>query len=205
MSLVGQDLWFRHDRSAPWVLSGAGLDVGAGEVVGLRGPSGAGKSTLARALTGLLTPASGVVRVDGTELRGPDRRAQYLVQDAAAGMNPRWTVARLLAEAGEPTDAEESLVDPVWRDRYPHEISGGQLQRVSLARALRAGPAYLVADEITASLDALTQAEVWRDLLGLARDAGIGVLAVSHDAPLLDAVADRVVEFAPTAPVAPGR
>lgn len=199
--LCGEDLWC--SRSGSPVLQGVTLEVGAGEVVGLQGPSGVGKSTLGRLLAGLLRPQRGTVRVDGVEVRRPGQGVQYLVQDAAAGMNERWRVEQVLAEAGPVAATESDLVDPGWWNRFPHELSGGQLQRVSLARALRARPRYLVADEITASLDALTQAEVWHQLLDLARAQGMGVLAISHDPALLGRIADRVEDL--TAPPASGR
>ncbi|WP_369133718.1 ATP-binding cassette domain-containing protein [Modestobacter sp. I12A-02662] len=92
---------------------------------------------------------------------------------------------------------DPELVAPSWLDRRPHELSGGQLQRVALARGLLARPRFLVADEITSGLDAVTQVRVWHLLLERCRSAGIGVLAISHDRPLLEAVADRVVDWPP--------
>lgn len=203
MTLQAEDVWFRHRSGGPWVLEGASLRVNPGEVVGLRGPSGVGKSTLGRVLAGLLRPVRGQISIPRGRIVGGCRDVQYLAQDAQAAMNPRWRVADILAEAGpapsgDLTDA--GLVDPVWLDRYPHELSGGQLQRVNLARALRTRPAYLVADEISANLDAVNQVMVWRDLVAAAGAAGLGVVAISHDAPLLDRVADRVVEFTPGGP-----
>ena len=107
-------------------------------------------------------------------------------------MNPRWRIGRILAEAGPvPSDGEQDLVSPVWLDRFPHEISGGELQRVNLARALRARPAYIVADEISSSLDPLTQALLWDRLLIHIHRNGLGVLAISHDPTLLAALTDR--------------
>ncbi|GAA4681184.1 ABC transporter ATP-binding protein [Nocardioides nanhaiensis] len=200
MSLVLDDVSYRYPRVAGWAVRGASLVVAPGEVVGLAGPSGCGKSTLGKLACGVLVPAEGRVVVDDGPAR-PRRGArlvQLVHQDPVAAMNPRWRVRAVLDEA-DPTGS--SLADPVvgalvetgWLDRYPHEISGGELQRVSLARALLAKPTYLVADEISASLDPLTQAALWRDLLGVVRERGLGVLAVSHDAALLAEVADRVV------------
>lgn len=200
MSLVLDGVSYRYPRASGWAVRGASLEVGPGEVVGLAGPSGCGKSTLGKVAGGVLVPAEGRVAVDDGPAR-PRRGArpvQLVHQDPFAAMNPRWTVRAVLDEA-DPTGS--SLADPVvaalvdvgWLDRYPHEISGGELQRVSLARALLAEPAYLVADEISASLDPLTQAGLWRDLLAVVAERGVGVLAVSHDAALLGEVADRVV------------
>lgn len=200
MSLVLDGVSYRYPAAVTWAVRDVSMTVSPGEVVGLEGPSGCGKSTLGKLACGMLVPARGAVEVDGGPARprrGP-RPVQLVHQDPFAAMNPRWRVGAVLDEADpagssleDPTVA--ALVEATWLDRYPHEISGGQLQRVSLARALLAKPAYLVADEISASLDPITQAQLWHDLLAVVRERRIGVLAVSHDAPLLSEVADRVV------------
>lgn len=194
--LALEDIWFAHRRDEP-VLRGASLTVEPGEVVGLVGPSGCGKTTLGRVACGILRPSSGRVLVDGADLgrhRGGPRPVQLVAQDPFAAMNPRWRVGQVLAEAGPPGTAEPGLIEGSWLDRFPHEISGGELQRVSLARALLARPRYLVADEISASLDPLTQAALWHDLLAVTRERDVGMLVVSHDAPLLSEVCDRVAD-----------
>ncbi|ACU36986.1 ABC transporter ATP-binding protein [Actinosynnema mirum] len=204
MSLRARDVWFRYGRTGPWVVRGVDLDVEPGEVVGLHGASGSGKSTLGRLLAGLDRPRRGVVEADGAAPRpgeGVPNPVQLAFQDAHSAMDPRWRVSEVLAETAPGGGAEVAALDPVLvppalLDRFPHEISGGEAQRVNLARALLTSPRYLVADEITASLDAITQAVIWRLLLERVRADRIGVLAVSHDRPLLDAVADRVVDLA---------
>lgn len=197
--LVLDEVRFRYGPRSPWVVDGARLRVGSGEVVGLFGPSGVGKSTLGRLAAGLLVPHSGRVEVDGEAVRPRTGRAhpvQLVVQHPALAMDPRWTVREILAEADPDTVADPELVALHWLDRYPHELSGGELQRVNVARALLARPRYLVADEITASLDPITQARVWHLLLDRARSERIGVLVISHDRALLDAVTTRVVCWA---------
>lgn len=189
---------FRYGPRLPWIVDGARLSVTPGEVVGLHGPSGAGKSTLGRLAAGLLLPHTGRIEVDGRPPRPPagtPHPVQLVLQHPQLAMDPRWTVREILAEADPTTHADPELVAEHWLDRYPHEVSGGELQRVNLARALLARPRYLVADEISASLDALTQARIWHLLLDHARSERIGVLVISHDRPLLDAVATRVIEW----------
>lgn len=213
--LIGRDLSHRYSRRGPWVLRDHSVEVAPGRVLGLRGPSGCGKSTLAAVLAGLRSPAAGTVEVDGVPLgasTGP-RPVQLVLQHPERAMNPRWKVRDVLAEAlsgsreetrAEATarvesewDAHHGLVSPEWLDRFPHEISGGELQRVNLARALFASPAYLIADEISSSLDAITQTVLWHRLDHEAHERGLGVLAVSHDGPLLAQVADEIIEFRP--------
>jgi peptide/nickel transport system ATP-binding protein len=198
--LRAEGVWLRYGRDRPWVLAGEDLAIGAGEVVGLCGPSGGGKSTLGRVLAGHLRPDRGRVTVDGAvpRSRREPHPVQLVLQQPERAIDPRWTVRRALAATGAGLDAlDERLVHPGWLDRYPHEISGGELQRVNLARALLVRPRYLVADEISASLDAVTQARVWTLLLEHCREAGIGVLAISHDRLLLETVAGRVLDRSP--------
>jgi peptide/nickel transport system ATP-binding protein len=122
---------------------------------------------------------------------------QLVLQHSERAINPRWKIREVLAEGGADLDAvlRTRLVRSEWFDAFPHEISGGQMQRVNLARALLAKPRHVIADEITASLDAITQAQIWEILLDGVRRDGYGVLAISHDRALLDRVADRIVEM----------
>lgn len=198
-TLRAEGISVRHRRRDPWVLRDVSLTLRSDEVVGLRGPSGLGKSTLARALAGLLVAQEGSVhlprRGDAPRRSHP---VQLVMQHAVTAMNPRWRVRDVLAEPLSDVDRDavlDGLVAPEWFDRYPHEVSGGQLQRVNLARALLADPEFLLADEITASLDAITQARIWTDLLARTRAGGIGVLVISHDDALLGRLCDRVLDL----------
>ncbi|MEV6286195.1 ATP-binding cassette domain-containing protein [Kribbella sp. NPDC051770] len=209
--LIVKDLWYRY--ADEWVVRGTSLSVEPGEVVGLFGPSGCGKSTIGKLLAGFLKPQRGEILLDPYTGAHP---VQLVLQHPERAMNPHWPVHRILAEPGtgpvakgpaapgpgadapdllSAGTATADLVDPSWLTRFPHEISGGELQRVNLARALLARPRYLIADEITASLDALTQARIWRILLEHARTHEIGVIAISHDPDLLAAVTERTIEL----------
>lgn len=187
-------VWFRHHRRQPWVLRGVDVEVGPGEIVGLRGDSGVGKTTLGRVLAGYLAPQHGVIDVDGRSLAGAGVwPVQLVFQHPETAVDPRWRLGEILAEAGPPqrglTDALS--ISAAWLGRFPHELSGGELQRVAVARALLSGARYLVADEISAMLDPITQAQIWQVLAGRVRAGQLGVLAISHDDALLDVVADR--------------
>lgn len=196
--LEARALFYRHDPRQP-LIEDVSLKIAPGEVLGLTGPSGCGKSTLAKLLAGYLRPLAGRVLLDGA---APDRTApspvQYLSQSPLQTMNPRWRVGRIIAEGGPPPGAlAASLgVDPDWARRYPHELSGGQLQRVALLRALAVKPRFLIADEISAPLDTVAQAALWHVLLDLAQRSGIGILAISHDEALLSRIAPRRIGFA---------
>ncbi len=196
--LEARNVSFRYGRKLPWILSSATLSLGRGEIVGLTGLSGQGKSTLAGLLTGFLTPSRGEVLLDGAGL--PDRGycpAQMVFQHPETALNPRWSILDSLAEPGP--RVQETFrhfhVDETWLERKPYELSGGELQRVAIARVLRPETRYLVADEITTMLDALTQAQIWHMLLAYVRENGVGLLAVSHDKALMNRVCDRVLDI----------
>lgn len=208
------------------VLRDFNLTIEPGERVALRAPSGTGKTTLCRILAGYLQPASGTVLADGMPL--PRRGAslvQLIAQHPERMMDPAIPIRRSLAEATtEPEDAQalasweekgggieggstvpqllESLgVQREWLERFPVELSGGELQRCCIARALIARPRYLICDEISTMLDAATQAYLWRFLIEHARANAIGMVLVTHSDALLDHIATRVVELPAARPV----
>lgn len=219
MSLRAEALTVAYDGRV--VLSDVSFTVAAGETVGLCGPSGVGKSTLARALAGLLKPDAGVVSCDGGPVvtrRGRMRgQVAMLFQAPRRSCSPRMRLAELIAEPlqmrGLPSDesggrrrVEQARVADVAREvgltgdllgRLPAEVSDGQLQRAALARALASEPRYLICDEATAMLDALTTASIV-GVLKRRAEAGLGVLAISHDRELLDVWADRVATLGAT-------
>jgi oligopeptide/dipeptide ABC transporter ATP-binding protein len=220
---------------APPAVDGVSLAVAPGEAVGIVGESGCGKTTMARMLLRLEDPTEGRVVFDGrdvTALRGrallPFRaRAQLVFQNPFDALNPRFTVRRALTEPlrnfGVPAAehagriagalARVRLGPPeAWLDRRPHELSGGQLQRVVLARALIPGPRLIVADEPVSMLDVSVRAEIL-NLLREARDAlGLAAVYISHDLALIRYVCERtavmyrgrVVEDGPTAALIAG-
>ncbi|BCP55918.1 peptide ABC transporter [Kaistia sp. 32K] len=192
--LEARDIRFGFGGKGKTILDGVSLAVAPGEIVGLSGPSGIGKSTLGRILAQHVRPQAGRVLVDGGPVAGDGfHPVQFLSQSPVLAVNPRWRVGQILAEAWQP-DAETCTalgIRPDWYPRYPHELSGGELQRVAIARALAPGLRYLIADEISAMLDALTQVRIWTFLKQLAADRNIGILAISHDQALLARISTR--------------
>lgn len=183
------------------VLDDVSLAVAPGERVQLAAPSGTGKTTLCRVLAGYLAPRAGEVLVDGSPLpkRGPCP-VQLIGQHPELTLDPRMRMAASLAECGA---SEEELgrlqellgIRDAWLSRYPHELSGGELQRFCIARALAANPRYLVADEVSTMLDAVTQAQIWRFLVAETQARGIGLVFVSHSHALTERIATRVVDL----------
>jgi peptide/nickel transport system ATP-binding protein len=197
MPLEAVNAVFGYGRGKP-VLDGASLAIGPGERVALIGPSGCGKSTLSRVLAGHLRPQSGAVLLDGKPL--PARGfcpVQLICQHPENAVNPRWKLGRALLEAWRPDDAFLAAmgIEKAWLDRYPAELSGGEMQRFCIARALAPQTRYIVADEISTMLDVVTQAQVWAVLLREAGARGLGLLAVTHSPELAARVCSRVVSF----------
>lgn len=196
--LDAKNLYFRYAPDSPWLFNGFSMDVSPGEVVGLQGPSGRGKSTLARILCGYLHPHSGIVAVDGhSGIRNGFNPVQLLFQHPELSVDPRWKIREILREGHTPAEAQLAAfdIDPDWLGRYPCELSGGQLSRVCLVRALSPEVKFLIADEITTMLDALTQARIWKSLLHYSEENRIGMLVISHDEPLLKRLCHRIIEL----------
>ncbi len=188
------------------------LDVHAGEVVALVGESGSGKSTLGRVAVRLTRPDSGSVFVAGgdfTQLRGRALREaragiQMIFQDPFASLDPLRTAGQTIAEPlvvlGRRAGARDRAAELMERvglsrsmlDRKPHQFSGGQRQRLAIARALATGPAIVIADEPTSALDVSVQAQVLDLLAALQRDGGLALLFISHDLAVVRRIADRV-------------
>lgn len=199
MILEAKNLTFRYPRrrSAP-VLEGASFSLRAGERVGLSASSGRGKTTLCRLLAGWEEPDRGQVLLDGAPLpRHGFCPVQLLLQHPEEAADPLLKLKTTLYEAG-PVDREvlEGLgVQGSWLERYPSELSGGELQRVCTARALRPELKFLLCDEATAMLDLITQAKLWRFLLDYAQARGLGLLIVSHDDALLKRLCTRILTW----------
>lgn len=211
--VFGAGGWFRASGGVQAV-RGVDLTVHRGETVGVVGESGCGKSTLARMMVGLDRPTSGSIRLGGepiSELARKDmkalrRRIQYIFQDPLSSLNPRKTVSQILdvplaqlagldaARRRERIDELMALVNlrPEYVDRYPHEFSGGQSQRIGIARALAANPEVIVLDEPVSALDVSVQAQVLKLLADLKQQLALTFVFISHDLAVVESLSDRV-------------
>ncbi|NJN10379.1 MAG: ATP-binding cassette domain-containing protein [Richelia sp. RM1_1_1] len=186
--LKTENLCFRYHSHQPWILHDFSLEVAPGTVVGLSGLSGRGKTTIGKLLAGYLQPTQGQVSCDGKPL--PSKGycpVQMIFQNPELAVNPRWRISKILAEGQTPSvDLLQALsIHQSWLSRYPHELSGGELQRIAVARSLNSSTRYLIADEITAMLDANTQALIWQVVIQYARAHQVGILVISHETALL--------------------
>lgn len=194
------------------VLDGASLDLPAGVTLGLRAPSGWGKTSLLRVLALLHPVAAGTVVLDGTTVVGTGydvpvalrRRVALVHQSPRRAVDPRWSVRAVLAEpwrvvGRRPEEPEltglleEVGLTPQVLDRTAHRLSDGQLHRLALARALAVRPVYLLLDEPTAAVDALTASKVVALVRAHQEEHGTGVLIAAHDADLLASWCDHVL------------
>ena len=194
--LEANNIIFSYDRGREPVLDRVNLRVEPGERVGIFSPSGSGKTTLLKILSGYLVPEKGQVLVDGSPL--PQRGfcpVQMVWQHPERAVNPRLTMKKILAEGGPGNSRLETVfgIQEDWKRRYPGELSGGELQQFCIVRALGEGTRYLLADEITAMLDFITQAQIWRGLIEETEKRQIGMAVVSHSRELLDQVCTRIV------------
>ena len=195
MSLEGKHLSFGYRRKGK-VLEGVSLTVAPGERVGLAGPSGRGKTTLCKLLSGYERPRRGEVLLDGRPLQAYRGLCpvQMLWQHPETAVDPLMKLGDTLREGGQAAEGllEALHIQPAWLNRYPAELSGGELQRFCIARALRPGVRYLLCDESTAMLDLITQAQIWQFLLQWAEEHQLGLLIVSHNAALLERLCTRI-------------
>ena len=212
--LGGEKRFLRVRRPPVRAVDGVSLELREGEVLGIVGESGCGKSTLGRTILGIQREAAGTIRLDGRVVTGVDPRAarqgrravQYVHQDAAAALDPWWSIGRTLDEAlvingiGPRAERDRRIdrvlaavgLEPTSKRRYPHELSGGQLRRVTLARVLVLAPRIVLLDEPTSGLDLSVQATVLRLLRELRAELGLTYMFISHDLSVVRLMCDRV-------------
>lgn len=202
------------------VLKGVNLELSKGECLGIIGESGSGKSTLGRVLMGLLKPNKGEVILDGVSLYRKDTKASkeqikhkisVVFQDYTSSVNPRFKVKDIIGESlrilvkneKEKINKHERIedlliqvgLDPSFKERYSHELSGGQLQRVCIARAIAVKPKIILFDEAISSLDVSTQTQVMDLLIELRATYGFAYIFITHDLTSITYLCDRVMFF----------
>lgn len=197
MQLKAENLGFRYGQE-PWLFTDVNLAVEPGEIVGLTGPSGCGKSTLCRILAGYEKPLVGRVLIDGEPAENHRiHPVQLVFQHPEKAVNPKWKMHQILHEGWKPDTEilEALLIKDEWLKRWPSELSGGELQRFCIARALGPNTRFLIADEMTTMLDAITQAQIWNAVLDIAKKRELGIIIVSHEPNLIKRLCERVLDW----------
>ena len=206
--------FFKRDKGLVSAVDRVSISVKKGETYGLVGESGCGKSTVGRLIAGLERPSGGAIELDGRDLatlKGRDavrihRDVQMMFQDSYAAMDPRMRIDQILAEpmsiqkTGNARQIAERIMEILEQvglteeilDRYPHEFSGGQLQRIGFARSLTLAPDLIVADEPVSALDVSVQAQVLNLMKDLQQELGLSYLFISHDLAVVQYMADRI-------------
>lgn len=197
MYLNANNISFAYRKNKP-ILQNISISIPDNKVIGLMGDSGTGKSTLCKVITGYLKNYSGTVTLDNEVINSKGfHPAQLIFQHPEKTMNPKWKMRKVLSESWNPP---QELMDTFglkenWMNRWPSELSGGELQRFSILRALNPKTKFIIADEISTMLDTVTQVQIWDALIDYCRENKIGILAVSHDKELLDVICDNIIYF----------
>lgn len=197
MQLKASKINFKYNEDR-YVLKDIDFYVNSGEVVGLVAPSGFGKTTLAKILAGYITPESGEVVFEGCRReKNGYNPVQLIFQHPEKSVNPKWKMKKIINESFTPSKEliEAMGIKEGRMNRWPSELSGGELQRFCVIRALSPKTKFLIADEMTTMLDAITQAQIWNVVLDYARKNDIGVVVISHEKALVEKICDRVVNL----------
>ena len=199
MKLEARALSFRYDNGNRQILNNLSITLTSTDRLGLIAPSGFGKTTFCKILAGYEKPDSGEVLLDGKPLSDFKGYCpvQMIWQHPELSVNPRWKMGEVLKEGDQ---VEQRIMDglgiePDWLNRYPSELSGGELQRFCIARALGQRTRFLLADEISTMLDLITQSQLWNFLLEEVKNREIGLLAVSHSDALLDRICTKMLRL----------
>jgi oligopeptide transport system ATP-binding protein len=208
--------WLHRKERTLRAVDGISFELHAGETLGIVGESGSGKSTLARAILGLIRPNRGRVQWMGEDLTGLEeeelrqkrKQLQIVFQDPVASLNPRMTAGDIIAEplwtfyphmerlqVDERTRGMMKMVGllPNQINRYPHEFSGGQCQRIGIARSLVLNPRLLICDEPVSALDVSIQAQIINLMKGLQKKLGLALIFIAHDLSVVRHISDRVM------------
>ena len=199
MILEARNISFRYGEKSREILKDFSLKAESTERVGLVAPSGFGKTTLCKILSGYEKPDSGQVLLDGKPLDfyGSYCPVQLIWQHPEQAINPRLRMRSVLEEGDNvsPDLIKRLGIEADWMNRFPAELSGGEMQRFCIARALGQRTQFLLADEISTMLDLITQSQIWHFLMDESEKRKIGMIVVSHSQELLEKVCTRIVDL----------
>lgn len=196
MQIKLENICYRYKKNMPWILKNLNFKIDSNERVALVGSSGSGKSTLSKIISGYIKPSKGKILLGDSELDSKGYcPIQMIYQHPENAVNPRWKMGKILNEGWDVSKdiIKKMGIEESWFNRWPGELSGGELQRFCIARALGPKTKFLICDEISTMLDVITQAQIWNVLLGISKKNNIGMLIVTHNIELAKRVSDRIV------------
>ena len=196
MKLKAENISFKYPSADKYIIKDVDLELDNKKIIGLIGDSGSGKSTLCKILSGYITKYEGSVTLDGQPLpKKGFKPVQLIYQHPEKVMNPKWKMKQVLEESWNVSDEvlSEFGIQKSWLTRFPQELSGGELQRFSVVRSLNPNTKFLIADEMTTMLDAITQVQILDSVLKIVKDRNMGFLLVSHDMDLVSTICDDVI------------
>ena len=209
LSVADLTVWFGQEPDRVTAVHNAAFDVAQGESFGLVGESGSGKSTLGRLILGIEKPDSGEITFEKKDVAKPRNRRGLIsavFQDYTSSISPNSTVYKTIHEAMDAMSmhCDREIVtgllkkvglDETYLDRFPHELSGGQAQRVCIARAISTNPKFLLLDEAISSLDVSVQVQILQLLKDLRRDLNMSYLFITHDIQAAAYICDELIIF----------
>ena len=196
MKLKIENLSFKYPNAKKYLLKDVNLELDNKKIVGLIGDSGSGKSTLCKILSGYIDNYEGNVTFNENSLpKKGFKPIQLIYQHPEKVMNPKWKMKQVLEESWNVPDEllDEFGIQKQWLKRYPQELSGGELQRFSVLRSLNPNTQFLIADEMTTMLDAITQVQILDSVLEIVKKRKMGFLVVSHDTSLIETICDEKI------------
>lgn len=196
MKLKIENLSFKYPNAKKYLLKDVNLELDNKKIVGLIGDSGRGKSTLCKILSGYNDNYEGNVTFNENPLpKKGFKPIQLIYQHPEKVMNPKWKMKQVLEESWNVPDEllDEFGIQKQWLKRYPQELSGGELQRFSVLRSLNPNTQFLIADEMTTMLDAITQVQILDSVLKIVKKRKMGFLVVSHDTSLIETICDEKI------------
>lgn len=196
MKLKAENITFKYPSAKKYLLKDVNLELDSNKVIGLIGDSGSGKSTLCKILSGYIPKYEGNVTLDGKPLpKKGFKPVQLIYQHPEKVMNPKWKMEQVLKESLDVPDdiLKEFGIQKSWLTRFPQELSGGELQRFSVVRSLNPNTKFLIADEMTTMLDAITQVQIIDSVLKIVKERKMGFILVSHDMPLVETICDEKI------------
>lgn len=199
MKLEIKDVTFRYKKDGAEILNNFSLSLSSNERVGIFAPSGFGKTTLCKIIAGYLKPKKGEVFLDSKPLSSYKGYCpvQLIWQNPELALNPRLPMKYAIAEGDNVKEgiAEKLGIEKSWMERFPGELSGGEMQRFCIARVLGERTKFILADEITTMMDPISRSQIWNFLIEETQKRDIGLIAVSHNRPLLDKICTRQIDL----------